>query len=72
MSDLVEMLRTPTGCVDPSKWELAAADEIERLRTAMQKACDLLAERKYGSPARSPGHNARLVLERALSNGERG
>jgi len=32
MSDIVEMLRTPTGCVAPSEWETAAADEIERLR----------------------------------------
>jgi hypothetical protein len=41
-------------------------DENERLRNAMKEACDLLAERKYGSPARSPGHNARLCLEAAL------
>jgi hypothetical protein len=37
-------------------------------RDAVIEACDLLAERKYGNPARSPGHNARLVLERALSH----
>lgn len=37
------------------------------IREAIKEACDLLAERKYGNPARSPGHNARLVLERALS-----
>ena len=30
--DIVVMLRTPVGCTPPSKWELAAADEIERLR----------------------------------------
>lgn len=41
-------------------------DEIKRLRTAMQEACDLLAERTHGSPARSAGHNARLRLEAAL------
>lgn len=40
--------------------------EIERLRSAAAMACDLLAERTYGSQARSPGHNARLVLEGAL------
>lgn len=40
--------------------------EVERLRTACSEACDLLAERTHGSPARSPGHNARLVLETAL------
>ena len=37
------------------------------LRTAIREACDLLAERTYGSPARSPGHNARLRLEAALT-----
>lgn len=37
------------------------------LRTAMFDACDLLMERKQGSAARSPNHNARLVLERALA-----
>ncbi|WP_156041735.1 hypothetical protein [Bradyrhizobium sp. URHD0069] len=36
------------------------------MRQAIIEACDLLAERKYGSPARSPAHNARLVLEAAL------
>lgn len=36
------------------------------LRIAMTRAIDLLTERTYGSPARSPGHNARLVLEAAL------
>jgi hypothetical protein len=40
--------------------------EIERLRAAMQDACELLAERTQGSGARSPGHNARLRLEAAL------
>ncbi|KGT79307.1 hypothetical protein MA20_12895 [Bradyrhizobium japonicum] len=47
---------------------IAEADR-EIMRQAMLEACDLLAERKYGSPARSPGHNARLVLERALATG---
>lgn len=37
------------------------------LGQAIVKACDLLAERIYGNPARSPGHNARIVLERALA-----
>ena len=37
------------------------------MREAMLEACDLLAERKQGGYARSPSHNARLVLERALS-----
>jgi hypothetical protein len=41
--------------------------ENASLRAAIQEACDLLAERKYGSEARSPGHNARLVLERAAA-----
>lgn len=33
------------------------------LRSAAIEACDLLTERRYGSSARSPSHNARLVLE---------
>jgi hypothetical protein len=36
-------------------------------RERVQHACDLLAERTYGSKARSPGHNARLVLEAMLA-----
>lgn len=44
-----------------------AARAGDDLRVAMREACDLLAERKHGSPARSPGHNARLVLESALA-----
>lgn len=43
-----------------------SAPTIAKLRAAVQEACDLLAERKYGNDARSPGHNARLVLEAAL------
>lgn len=37
------------------------------LREHLEYARDLLMERRYGSPARSPGHNARLVIEAALS-----
>jgi hypothetical protein len=44
------------------------SDEVLRLRAAMDYACDLLAERTYGSPARSPAHNARLHLEGALAH----
>lgn len=46
----------------------AANDRIGHLRSAMQTACDLLTERRLGSPARSPGHNARLCLEASLEN----
>lgn len=34
---------------------------------ALREARDLLMERRYGNPARSPGHNARLEIEAALS-----
>ncbi|WP_189423341.1 hypothetical protein, partial [Mesorhizobium sp. M1C.F.Ca.ET.212.01.1.1] len=37
------------------------------IREAMQLAIEYLKETKHGSPARSPGHNARLVLEAALA-----
>ncbi|SEC01498.1 hypothetical protein [Bradyrhizobium erythrophlei] len=57
----------------PEKYRTPAIDQrcivgadLERLRTAANEACDLLAERTYGSPARSPGHNARLLPERTL------
>ena len=41
--------------------------ELMQLREAVKDACDLLAERTHGSPARSPGHNARLRLEAAIA-----
>jgi hypothetical protein len=50
--------------------DAARSHESERVKglvEAAQLACDLLAERTYGSAARSPGHNARLALEAALS-----
>lgn len=40
--------------------------KVQLLSEAIRQACDLLAERTHGSPARSPAHNARLVLEAAL------
>jgi hypothetical protein len=40
--------------------------ESARLRKALKEASDLLAERVHGSPARSPGHNARVVMEYVL------
>jgi hypothetical protein len=46
----------------------ALQKEVERLRSAMSSACDLLAERTHGNPARSAAHNARLRLESALAN----
>jgi hypothetical protein len=45
--------------------------ENAHLRAAMIEACDLLAERVYGNAARSPGHNARVVLEWALKPNEK-
>lgn len=42
--------------------------QLASARKAMTDACDLLAERTYGSDARSPGHNARLKLEAALTD----
>lgn len=42
--------------------------DIDRLRVAMREACDLLAGRLHGSPARSEGHNARVRLEHALAS----
>jgi hypothetical protein len=68
--------KTECGCVDSCLhkpncvFETPATREIERLRVAMREACDLLAERTYGSEARSPGHNARLKLEAALKTAQ--
>lgn len=47
----------------------AAEARIAELTEALRTASDLLAERAYGSPARSPGHNARVVMEAALAKG---
>lgn len=41
---------------------------INVLYAAMKEACDLLTERKQGGHARSPNHNARLVLEAAIKD----
>lgn len=46
--------------------EVGARATRRGLEADLQLAVDLLTERKYGSPARSAGHNARLVIERAL------
>jgi ribA/ribD-fused uncharacterized protein len=39
----------------------------EDLREMLQEARELLTEQRQGSPARSPAHNARLVIDRALN-----
>ncbi len=46
----------------------AVRSKCEQFRAAMLEACDLLTERKQGSPSRSAAHNARLVLEAALTD----
>lgn len=48
-----------------------SAQEADRLREKMQLAIDILLERENGSPARSPAHNARVILEHALSPNHR-
>ena len=50
MSDIVDMLRTPTGACPPTKWELAAADEIERLRreiVRLKEKQDVVPDGRY-------------------------
>jgi hypothetical protein len=44
----------------------AAPDLLE----ALKEARDLLRERTHGNPARSAGHNARLVIEAAIAAAE--
>ena len=53
---------------DEVKQRAQPEGQAQRLSEAIRQACDLLAERSYGSPARSPAHNARLVLEAALAH----
>lgn len=53
---------------DEVKQRAQPEGQAQRLSEAIRRACDLLAERSYGSPARSPAHNARLVLEAALAH----
>lgn len=48
-----------------------AVNNHDALVKAIRDACDLLAERTYGGNARSPGHNARLLLEAALQEAGR-
>lgn len=50
-------------------WSHAATVQVkanENLYAVIRDACDLLAERTHGSPARSPAHNARVLLESVL------
>jgi hypothetical protein len=60
----IDVWNTPTGKIRRLCHD--GANEILRLRGAIKEACDLLAERTHGNPARSAGHNARLCLEGAL------
>ena len=53
-------------CLTPAEITRLRA-EVARLREAIMAANNLLAERVYGNAARSPGHNARLLLERAIA-----
>lgn len=39
-------------------------------RDVLIELSDLLAERKHGSPARSPAHNARLIIDAILNASE--
>ena len=59
---LAELLAEARSRAEAAEALLADTDR------AMRIACDLLAERIQGSRARSPGHNARLILEAAISN----
>lgn len=72
--DIVEMLRTPTGCTFPSVWETLAADEIERLRRALQRIADLPPPDKTTRPyKRSPQRIAIAALKyrkARVTNGE--
>lgn len=44
------------------------APEVVEATDALQVALDLLQEKIYGNPARSPGHNAQHYIKRALAS----
>lgn len=71
MSELIEMLRTPTGSCPPSVWEVKAAKEIERLRVALQKIANLPLE-KTETYKRKPDPivRARQIAVRALRSNQ--
>lgn len=46
--------------------ELREAELLE----ALKQARDLLLERKHGNPARSAGHNARLIIQAAIAKAD--
>lgn len=56
----------PAG-IKPGPSEASPPADVKGLVEAVKHACDLLTERVQGSHARSPAHNARVVLESALS-----
>lgn len=62
MSDIIEMLRTPTGCEGPSEWELKAADEIERLRSALEEIDAVAVSKRAGAAKRM-----QAIARRALA-----
>lgn len=74
MSNIALMLRTPTGSCPPTKWELAGAREIDRLRRALQRIADLPPPDKATRPyRRTPQQIAIAALRgKTVSNGERG
>jgi hypothetical protein len=55
VSNLVELLRTPTGCNPPTKWELQAADRIEALEAALRFALEVM-ESYSVLDGRDPSH----------------
>lgn len=63
MDDIVEMLKTPTGCVPPSEWELKAAKEITRLRAALLNI-QALAERGHPIDCEKLATRCRRALSR--------
>lgn len=61
-------LQTQTARVGAWKRHAERSDaRIAALEGAIREACDLLMEKTHGSPARSPGHNARLCLQSSLT-----
>lgn len=66
--DIDDRFAAPAPGGVPEGWRpSASSDPVAALRQTLEGARDLLSERIYGNPTRSPAHNARLAVESALS-----
>lgn len=65
MDDIAEMLRAPTGCVPPTKWELEGATEIDRLRAALSEIVEIASRRLSGTSMQTKAGRFDLIRRKA-------